>query len=74
MVLIVVHLRFPGGTNSLTWTETLLFDKIFVENCMKMKEICLREEHTFLAPPWINKCLERPKHSFTVKNIKNIKE
>ena len=36
---------FPdGGANPGVWSENLLLDNIFVENCMKMKEIGLRAD------------------------------
>ena len=28
-----------GDTNPLIWSKKLLFDKIFAENCIKMKEV-----------------------------------
>ena len=28
-----------GGANPCVWVKNLLFDKIFVEDCIKMKEI-----------------------------------
>ena len=31
-----------GGTSPWIWAKSLLFGKIFAENCMKMKEIALR--------------------------------
>ena len=32
-----------GDANPYVWGDNLLFDKIFAENCMKMKEIGPRE-------------------------------
>ena len=42
---------FPDWeANPLVWSENLLFGKIFVENCIKMKEIGPRGGAS-LAPP-----------------------
>ena len=40
---------FPAGGGALAEGKSLLFGKIFAENCMKMKETTLRGD----VPPWI---------------------
>ena len=47
---------FPGGANPLVWGKDLLFDKIFAENCMKMKEIGLGGARIPSATLWIRHC------------------
>ena len=47
--------NFPeGGANSKSGCVTLLFCKLFAENCMKMKEFGPRGAHVPGVPPWIH--------------------
>ena len=47
--------RVGMGANSWVWGKNLLFDKIFAENCMKMKEIGLRRGRA----PWVRQLCEK---------------
>ena len=50
---IQVFPELGGGANPWAWGKILFFwQKLFVENCMKMKEFGLRRGG--LAPPWIS--------------------
>ena len=40
-----------GGANPGVWAKNLLFEKIFAENCMKMKEIEPRGAGRFPGAP-----------------------
>ena len=54
VVLSVEDQRFPrwgGCASPLVWVKNLLFDKIFAENYMKVKEIGQRRGRPPLAPP-----------------------